>query len=255
MVRIECTYQNPAKRNKSTPPNELETLRARLHVAESLIREFLPHVDLQRLESVAISSQQTVTSGTPRDDASASGQETITEPSSESTKYIPLVENSEQQLRLTGNGEFDFQGHSSGAAFLSRITQHFPGLLRYDSRIPFLPEVSASSLPSPAGLPSLGPFVTGQSNYDFSKLPPRELARMLCEYSFNHASCLLRIVHVPSFYQRFDEVYDKQPRTYTQDEIRYLGLLYSVLALGSMYDVDENDPSNPDHYNEAMNRG
>jgi hypothetical protein len=78
---------------------------------------------------------------------------------------------------------------------------------------------------------------------------------MLCDYSFNHASCLLRIVHVPSFCKSFDTLYDSGKTQYSPEEGRFLGLLYSILALGSMYDVDENDPSNPDHYNEATTRG
>jgi hypothetical protein len=177
------------------------------------------------------------------------------EPGTDKTKYIPLVENSEQQLHLTDSGGFDFHGHSSGAAFLSRITQHLPGLLRYDSRIPFLPQAQMLNSSTPAALPTLGPLPAGHANYDFSKPPHREWARILCDYAFNHASCLLRIVHVPSFYKSFDELYDTPREKHTQEHMQFLGLLYSVLALGSMYDVDETDPIIPDHYDEASNRG
>jgi hypothetical protein len=108
---------------------------------------------------------------------------------------------------------------------------------------------------TPAALPTLGPLPAGHANYDFSKPPHREWARILCDYAFNHASCLLRIVHVPSFYKSFDELYDTPREKHTQEHMQFLGLLYSVLALGSMYDVDETDPIIPDHYDEASNRG
>ncbi|CAH0050809.1 unnamed protein product [Clonostachys solani] len=246
-----CTYQIPPKRSKTSlrrpQPDTTDDIKARLELAESLIRKFLPQIDLQTLGSTAGQSLQ---GRHTRDDVSGSGQASTAEPPAESDKYIPLIQN-EDQLRFTDNGELDFHGTSSSATFLSRITQNLPELLRYDSRIPFLPQ-----LPRPGG-PSTGvcsPF-PGHSKYDYSKLPPRHLARMLCDYSFNHASCLLRIVHVPSFYKSFDTLYNSEKTQYTSEEGRFVGLLYSILALGSMYDVDENDPSNPDHYNEATTRG
>jgi hypothetical protein len=53
----------------------------------------------------------------------------------------------------------------------------------------------------------------------------------------------------------FDRLYEERPQRYTPEERRFVGLLFSVMALGSMYDVDENDPTNPDHYAVAMERG
>ncbi len=49
--------------------------------------------------------------------------------------------------------------------------------------------------------------------------------------------------------------HEEQPQRYTHEERRFVGLLFSVIALGSMYDVDEKDPTNPDHYAVAMDRG
>ncbi|KFA45646.1 hypothetical protein S40293_08909 [Stachybotrys chartarum IBT 40293] len=252
-----CTYQVPSRRNKAPALShgDPKTVEARLHVAESVIRRFLPQVDLQTLESIALSPRPSSNRDDLRDDAGRSDQESpqANGTSLEGDMYIPLAEN-EDQLRYTDSGEFDFHGLSSGAAFLSRLTRHFPELMHYDSRIPFLPQTTRPN-GSPAPLSAPSALFNGHSNYDYSRLPRRELARMLCEYSFNHASCLLRIVHVPSFYKRFDALYDLEESNYTQEQGRYVGLLYSILALGSMYDVDENDPSNPDHYKEAMIRG
>ncbi|CAH0020852.1 unnamed protein product [Clonostachys rhizophaga] len=245
-----CTYQIPPKRSKTSlchPQPETGDIKARLELAESLIRKFLPQIDLQTLGSTAGKLLQ---GHDAHVDMSRSGQASAAEPPAESDKYIPLIQN-EDQLRFTDNGELDFHGTSSSATFLSRITQNLPELLRYDSRIPFLPQ-----FPQPDGpFAGVSSSSTGYSKYDYSKLPPRHLARMLCDYSFNHASCLLRIIHIPSFCKSFDALYDAEKTQYAPEEGRFLGLLYSILALGSMYDVDENDPSNPDHYNEATTRG
>ncbi|KAK7215781.1 hypothetical protein V2G26_003784 [Clonostachys chloroleuca] len=245
-----CTYQIPPKRSKTSLRRlqpDTDDIKARLELAESLIRKFLPQIDLQTRGSTAGKLLQ---GNDTRDDVSRPGQTSTAGPPAESEKYIPLIQN-EDQLRFTDNGELDFRGTSSSATFLSRITQNLPELLRYDSRIPFLPQFTRPDGP----LTGVSSSSTGYSKYDYSKLPPRHLARMLCDYSFNHASCLLRIVHVPSFCKSFDALYDSEKTQYAPEEGRFLGLLYSILALGSMYDVDENDPSNPDHYNEATTRG
>lgn len=135
------------------------------------------------------------------------------------------------------------------------MTKKFPELLAYDSRIPFLPQGPRPAVALPLG--SLGDWSNFglRANPAFYELPPRQLARTLCEYSFNCATCILRTVHVPSFYRMFDSIYDIPSQIYSSEQRRFLGLLYAVLALGSMYDVDENDPSNPDHYAVAMDQG
>jgi hypothetical protein len=53
----------------------------------------------------------------------------------------------------------------------------------------------------------------------------------------------------------FEKLYEERPQRETQEKRRFVGLLFSVMALGSMYDVDEHDPTNPDHYAIAMERG
>lgn len=170
------------------------------------------------------------------------------------SRFISLV-SSVGLLDQTDTGEYDFHGDSSGAAFLSRIIQQFPELFRYDSRMPFLPQPQRPFLAKPLELPVYSANPWWQANYDFSRLPPRELAYDLCEYSFSRASCILRAVHAPSFWKMFDKLFEERPQKYTPEQRRFVGLLFSVMALGSMYDVDEHDPTNPNHYAVAMERG
>jgi hypothetical protein len=161
------------------------------------------------------------------------------------------------QLDLTEGGEWDFHGTSSGAVFLRRMKEHFRGLLGNDYRTPFLPRP-----PRPPGMFSIdSPRSSSSSPWDLSalpniyELPPKEKARTLCYYSLHCATCLLRIVHVPSFYEMFDRVYELPPDKFGNEENRFLGLLYSVLALGCMYNTSNDDKGNPVTYKSAMEEG
>lgn len=160
------------------------------------------------------------------------------------------------QLDLMEGGQWDFHGRSSGAVFLRRMREHFRGLLGTDYNAPFLPRP-----PRPPGMFNLdSPRSSTSSPWDSNlpdiyDLPSKDRARTLCYYSLNCATCLLRIVHQPSFYETFDRLYEKPVETFTVEDNRALGLLYSVLALGSMYNISEDNPANPVHYKAAMEEG
>jgi hypothetical protein len=65
----------------------------------------------------------------------------------------------------------------------------------------------------------------------------------------------MRVVHIPTFYEMFDRVYEMPPEAFGNEERRFLGLLYSVLALGCMYNVSTDDPAHPVTYKTAMDEG
>jgi hypothetical protein len=160
------------------------------------------------------------------------------------------------QLDLSEGGEWDFHGTSSGAVFLRRMKQHFQGLLGNDYRTPFLPRPPGRpqgmfNLDSP-GSASSSPW-DAPSMPNLYDLPDKEKARSLCSYALNCATCLMRVVHIPTFYEMFERVYDLPPEAFGNDERRFLGLLYSVLALGCMYNVSTDD--HPVTYKSAMDEG
>jgi hypothetical protein len=178
----------------------------------------------------------------------------VRQPESQDPKIMSMIETI-GQLDLSEGGEWDFHGTSSGAVFLRRMKQHFRGLLGNDYRTPFLPRP-----PRPPGLFSLdSPRSNSSSPWDISALPniydlpPVEKARKLCYYSLSCATCLLRIVHIPSFHEMFDRVYELPPDKFGTEENRFLGLLYSVLALGCMYNT--GDHSQAVSYKAAMDEG
>ncbi|TLD19959.1 hypothetical protein PspLS_09382 [Pyricularia sp. CBS 133598] len=237
----ECTYNSQVIR---PGPAKQEDLEKRLLAAESIIRRYLPQVDLANLGNVSpmIGPEQVRDQSASTDDAA------------DGPRFIPLV-GSADQLDFTDSGEYQFHGISSGAAFLSRIYQHLPGLLRQDFQMPFLPRPSRPFDARPLELPVYSTNSWRQANHDYSQLPPRDLARSLCECALNWGSCLLRVVHVPTFWTMLDTLYKEPTQLDTSQQRRSVGLLFAVMALGSMYDVDENDPNNPDHYAVAIERG
>ncbi|KAB5547355.1 fungal-specific transcription factor domain-containing protein [Coniochaeta sp. 2T2.1] len=251
----ECTFNKPSKRRR---PVQLHQIETRLQTAESLLRRLMPHCDLEKDDALSrdLASflgraplQPSSTEVRPGD-----AQALVGSPEPEDASFIPLIERI-GEVDLNDDGEWDFHGRSSGATYFGHMTKNFPELLAYDSRIPFLPQAPRPSMALPLGTVGDWSNFGLRTNPTFYELPPRQLARALCEYSFNCATCILRSVHVPSFYRMFDSIYDMPSQIYSGEQRRFLGLLYAVLALGSMYDVDENDPSNPDHYAVAMDQG
>lgn len=167
-------------------------------------------------------------------------------PSSSDSNDTALVSmiNSAGQLDIDDKGGWDFHGISSGSVFLKRMKDHFRGKLGPSTKLPF------STRPErPAGLTQLDPPTpVGQSPFsttsNYTELPSKEVTRNLCYYSLSCATCLVRIVHVPSFYEKLDKIYDRPMDSLSQEETHFLGLVYSVLALGCMYDsLDGSSPS------------
>lgn len=160
------------------------------------------------------------------------------------------------QLDLDDAGGWDFHGASSGAVFLRRMKEHFRGMLGPTEKVPFLPRPER-----PPGLMHIESPQSGASSpFDSTsslslELPSKDEIKDLSYYSLNCATCLIRIVHIPSFYEQLDAIYDKTYDTLTRDEYHFLGLVYAVMALGCMY--RNLDPEKPQKaaYREALQEG
>lgn len=160
------------------------------------------------------------------------------------------------QLDLDDKGGWDFHGRSSGSVFLKRMKEHFRGKLGPSTKLPFM-----SRPEKPEGLTDLDPPTpAGQSPFSTTstacaELPSKEVARNLCYYSLSCATCLERIVHVPSFYEKLDKIYDRPVDMLNTDESHFMGLVYAVLALGCMYNsLDGGSPSKMG-YKDSLDEG
>jgi hypothetical protein len=159
------------------------------------------------------------------------------------------------QLQLDDGG-WDFHGSSSGAVFLSRMMAHFGGRL---GQAPFLPlpktrpSVPSTAESSPSGPGGGGgastpdgrpPSTSGSATAGAGELPSKHEVRTLCAFALTYGAGLVRILHQPSFYSQLDTMYDKPAHLYTDDDMRFLGLLYALMALGCVYrSLDAADAS------------
>ncbi len=214
-------------------------MEARLQRAEMLLRKVMPEVDLSD-PSLDPAVQQEFQS---RDRARAQAAKLRRDEEQQKTdnhgsQIMSMIETI-GQLDLSEGGEMDFHGISSGAVFLRKMKEHFRMLLGPECRGPLFK--SAPRLPGMMNLDT--PRSSASSPWDssslsaFYELPPKEHAHALCLLSINCATCLLRILHTPSFFEMFERLYEKSPDDFGPEDNRSLALLYSVMALGCMYNV------------------
>jgi hypothetical protein len=249
-IGADCTYDQPSNRRRNPAPQYIEALENRLHRAEALLRTFIPDIDMSdaNLETLVqqrhgIVGRETAKPEPQQDQASDGEQESCRQ----DAQLRSMIETT-GQLDLDDHGYWDFRGGSSGTVFLERMREQFGGLLgSNDAKATFLPQQPRPVNPlfdSPRPVDS--PFETSLLNT--LDLPPREVARQLCYNSLHYACSLLRFVHIPTFHEMFERIYDTPPSEFGDEENRFLPLLYIVMALGCRFsgasaslDVEEAD--------------
>ncbi|KAL7789798.1 fungal-specific transcription factor domain-containing protein [Trichoderma ceciliae] len=253
----ECTYDKPSNRRRNPAPQYIEALESRLQRAESLLRKFVPDIDLADPNLDPAIQQEFHNRERVRAEATKLRTSHAPEPDPNDTQLTSMID-SIGQLDLDDKGGWDFYGISSGTVFLRRMKENFRGMLGPVGKGPFLPRPADRTAgllnldtPSPIANPH-SPFST-ISNYP--ELPPKDVARKLCYYSLSCATCLVRIVHVPSFYEKFDYIYDRQHEPMSQDDTQFLALFYAVLALGCMYSNLDDSSSGGMTYRSAIDEG
>lgn len=157
------------------------------------------------------------------------------------------------QLDLDEDGNWDYHGHSSGLSFMRRLQQQFGDIM---------PPVSSDSSPFPTGTSPYLKYRPLSQVFDSpvsahpspvrresaqsleSDLPSKADAKALCETALE-AGALMRVVHMPSFYNSLDRIYELSPENYGNAENVFLPLLYATLALGTLFSKDDGtlDPA------------
>lgn len=258
-IPIECTYDKPSNRRRNPAPQYIEALEGRLQRAETLLRKFMPDVDLAdpNLDPAVQQEFHNREQARARAAKLHPGQHPQPPPPASDSNDAQLVSmiDSVGQLDIDDKGGWDFHGISSSSVFLKRMKEHLRGKLGPSTKLPF-----TSRSERPKGLTNLDPPTpSGQSPYSsvstYAELPSKEVTRNLCYYSLSCATCLVRIVHVPSFYEKLDKIYDRPVESLNQEETHFLALVYAVLALGCMYDsLDGSSPARMP-YKEATEEG
>ncbi|KAG5954665.1 hypothetical protein E4U58_007522 [Claviceps cyperi] len=249
----DCTYDKPSNRRRNPAPQYIEALESRLQRAEGLLRKFMPDVDLAdpnldpavQQEFNAREQARVHGSRARSHIAHAPAPAPAPSPAPDSGAKLMTMIDSIGQLDLDDKGGWDFHGTSSGAVFLKRMKEHFRGLLG-----PVIKGPSMSRSERASGLTALDVRIPGAGTSSilsslphYTELPPKDVARRLCYYSLSCATCLVRIVHIPSFNERFERVYDHPVETLNQEDTHFLGLVHAVIALGCMYNnLEDKNP-------------
>ncbi|PSS03870.1 fungal-specific transcription factor domain-domain-containing protein [Coniella lustricola] len=248
----ECTYDKPSNRRRNPAPQYIEALENKLARAEALLRKFIPDVDLNDPNLDPATQQEFQTRERQRLQATKSNREEMQQPEQTEAKITSMIETF-GQLDLDECG-WDFRGTSSGAVFVKRMTEHLGGLLEADRHETFLPR--PDKIPGLTKLDTTAGASPGDANYkNVYDLPPQVRAHKLSTCAVTCATALLRIVHVPSYFEKLEAIYCKSPNSFDTEDNRFLGLFYAVLAVGSMYDIVGEDDAVEVTYQRAFDEG
>jgi hypothetical protein len=157
-------------------------------------------------------------------------------------------------LDLDDQGHYDFHGHSSGFAFMRKFRAQFGEQFLPTPKPRFNPKArnitqsprSAQSSPYEGNLPLAA-----------LDLPPREAAIELCRNALDDCCALMKPLHRPMFFRRLHMIYETDPDQYSNEQMKFLPLLYAVMALGFLFSKTENENSMLEikGYTEAIEQG
>ncbi|TKA62341.1 hypothetical protein B0A49_10847 [Cryomyces minteri] len=256
----ECTYDQPSNRRRNPTPQYIEAIEQRLHRAEALLKVVLPNVDPGDPDIDAILQQGNLPSSIPGlgqpSSSGAQARPPLGKPtvSSENMKdpHLESMVKATGQLDLDEQGYWDYHGHSSGLSFVRRMREQMGDIMG--------PE--GNSTPFVKTRPMSQVFESPMSNVGSPmdvlpspELPSQTVARQLCSNSVNDASALLRVVHQPTFWKSFDRIYSTAPENYNGEDIRFLPLLYVVIALGYLFAKEEHSDLEQLGYDNAIDQG
>lgn len=158
------------------------------------------------------------------------------------------------QMDVDEQGHWDYHGHSSGLSFMRRMREQLGDLMGPDS--PATPFVKSR----PPSLVLDSPRSTFDSPSDHpsspsSELPPKDIALQFCSNAIDDAAALLKFVHKPSFWASFERIYETPADSWGNEEQRFLPLLYSAMALGTLFGQNEQSNLNQVGYENAIQQG
>ena len=156
-------------------------------------------------------------------------------------------------IDLDDNGDWDYHGHSSGWLFLRKLRARMGDTLADPRQFPLgrrpnIPSMmdssrSASESPLDSQLPGA------------LDLPPKDVAKALCRNALDDCCALLRFVHQPTFYSKFEKIYNTDPERYTNTETKFLPLLYMVMAVGCMFSSADDNRLDVEGYEKGIGQG
>ena len=261
----ECTYDQPSNRRRNPAPQYIEAIENRLHRAESLLKTFLPDVDLNdpKFDGGVPQSMHVPADQRPASQAKPSAEDEETsaganqDTCAEKDSLLESMVENTGSLDLDDRGFWDFHGHSSGLVFLRRMREQFGDLMgEAEGQGSTFRLIKSRTLGQVFDSPRSAVESPSETNLpNTHDLPSRMCAQELCESALDVACALFRFVHQPTFYTSFNRVYDIPPDQYGNNENKFLPLLYMVLAVGCLFSKTENSKLQSDGYENAIDQG
>ncbi len=156
-------------------------------------------------------------------------------------------------LDLDDEGNWDFHGHSSGRIFLRKMRDQFGDLMGKPDAMPLM---SYTSLSQPAGRIGTAKALADTPNLPKTHdLPAKRCALLLSGNALDDAGAIIRIVHQPSYYAMLHRIYDMPYEELSDEEHKFLPLLYGVLALGTLFARAEQSELQTNGYGNAIDQG
>ncbi|KAF2854085.1 hypothetical protein T440DRAFT_486702 [Plenodomus tracheiphilus IPT5] len=241
------TYDQPSNRRRNATPQYIEALESQLKRAKALLHVVFPTVDLND-SSIDAHLQNgllpQLSSAAPRphvlpNDSRVAQQQGPPPVEEGPDSHLEAMVKATGQLDLDEEGNVEYHGHSSGLSFMRGLRQFGDMFQIPPDRSPSLRHRTLSQdPPSPRSQSPGGASTTLPPGKD---LPSREEARILCDTAIIDASAMLRVVHLPTFYEQFDRIYNTPVESYGNTENGFLPLLYAVLALGKLFSRSDED--------------
>ena len=247
----------------------MEALEAKLQRAQAIIKSVLPDVDLddQSLDSrfqstvqqpgikhEAVQDSQAQSLGWEGPNRKRAGTA-----ETEKDSMLELMVETTGSLDLDDEGHWDFHGHSSGRAFLSKMRDQFSDLMGKPSGSALLfprnqrQDQTSQTLASPSSSSVSSAF--GFRTPNINDLPRKDSTLRLCANALDDACAILRFVHQPTFYAMVDRVYDRPSEDLGSYDIKFLPLLYATIALGTLFATNERSELVSNGFDSAIEQG
>ncbi|CAD6499315.1 BgTH12-03435 [Blumeria graminis f. sp. triticale] len=230
VYNYDCTYDQPSNRRRNPTPQYIEALENRVRRAEALLNSVFPGLDINDPKINTLIHQKNLAHYSI-DQPQSQSLIDITSESKTENKGMILCSPVDGTGRLNqdGSGNWDFHGESSGIGFLHQIQERVYGFLS-DDKTPLFPNSTPDMLSSCAAL-----TFSPQPPYKppgLPDLPLRETAEALCKAAFSKTYFLYCFVHLPTFYETLDKIYEPPRDTSDDSNSQFFALLFAILALG-----------------------
>lgn len=77
-------------------------------------------------------------------------------------------------------------------------------------------------------------------------LPPKPVALQFVKNTWEYCCVLLRFYHRPTFLKNLEELYETDPNNYTSEQMKFLPLCYSIMAVGALFTKSYEQNNNKD---------